>query len=132
MSRVGRLAGAILAETEGAFYLVGNTKTPCDFAAHGFEKPVEIDALKNPTLRLSPLREVSLVPPYLGFELEGEPLARALAARFLIERTGSVSDRLWRLVVDSSGAAEVTDARWLGEIPGPIWDIVRERVLKCS
>ena len=48
MARVGRLAGALLAETEGRYFLVGNTKEPCDFRALGVEPPPEIDALKRP------------------------------------------------------------------------------------
>lgn len=39
MALVGRLAGAILAETEGQFFLVGNPKVPCDFTAVGFDPP---------------------------------------------------------------------------------------------
>ncbi len=136
MARVGRLAGAILAETEGSYYLVGNTKGPCDFAAHGFSRPAEIDALARPYLALSPLREVAVPPPLLILGIEGEGLARILARRFLIERNGSVSDRLWHLVLDPSGQDrtpdEVTEAGWLGAMPEPIWNIVRERVLKCS
>lgn len=136
MARVGRLAGALLAETEGAYYLIGNTKVPCDFRAAGFEPPGEIDALKTPYIRLTPLREVTLAPPVLLLDVEGEELARRLARRFLIERNGSVSDRLWRLVwspedpLEEPGPEE-RDARWLGEIPDPIWQLVRDTVLRC-
>jgi hypothetical protein len=136
MARVGRLAGAILAETGGKFFLVGNTKEPCDFAAIGFEPPGEIDALKRPYIRLSAQRPIELTRPWLLFEMEGEDLARALAERLLIERNGSVSERLWRLLMDPSGqdgspAVEAVDVRWLGEIPAPIWSIVRDAVLRC-
>ncbi|MGK4007867.1 precorrin-3B C(17)-methyltransferase [Sorangium sp. So ce1036] len=136
MARVGRLAGALLAETEGAYYLVGNTKVPCDFRAAGFEPPGEIDALKTPYVRLTPLREVTVAPPVLLLGVEGEELARRLARRFLIERNGSVSDRLFRLVwspddpLEEPGPEE-RDARWLGEIPDPIWQVVRDTVLRC-
>lgn len=136
MGRAARLAGAIVLETEGAFYLVGNPKGPCDFPAHGFAQPGEIDARARPYIRLDPLREVVLPPPWMAFALEGEALARLLAQRFLIERNGAVSDRLWRLVSDPAGEgegpAEVTDARWLVELPTPIWQIVREQVLRCT
>jgi hypothetical protein len=137
MSRVGRLAGAILAETGGDHFLVGNLKRPCDFAAAGFEKPaVEIDALARPYLRLARSGPLAVPGPWLELSLEGEPLLRALAARLLIERNGSVSDRLWRLILSADPDAEpdpgtVIDARWLGEVPAHLWQLVRETVLKC-
>ncbi len=137
MALVGRLAGAILAETEGQVFLVGNPKEPCDFAAVGFESPGVIDAMERPFIRLSPLRPVQVPQPYVTMNVEGEALARLLVDRFVIQRNGSVSDRLWRLVTDpkqENRAAPVgnIDARWLGEIPAEIWQIVRETVLKCS
>ncbi len=137
MALVGRLAGAILAETEGQFFLVGNPKEPCDFAAVGFEPPGVIDAMERPFIRLSPLRPVQVPQPYLTMNVEGEALARLLVDRFVIQRNGSVSDRLWRLVIDPKQENRVApvgniDARWLGEIPAEIWQIVRETVLKCT
>jgi hypothetical protein len=136
MARVGRLAGALLAETGDEFFLVGNTKEPCDFEAAGFESPGEIDALERRYIRLAPRRAVELAAPYLRLELEGEALAALLAERLLIERNASVSDRLWQLLIDPSGQEEVpedeaVDARWLPEIPAPIWGIVRDTVLRC-
>jgi hypothetical protein len=140
MARVSRLAGAILADTEGEFFLVGNTKRPCDWRAAGFAPPVALDALVAPYVRLARAREttaVAVAGPWLAVAVEGEELARRLAARFLIERNGSVSDRLWRLVLRADPDAEepppdtVVDARWLGDVPAPIWEIVRERVLRC-
>ena len=136
MARVGRLAGAILAETGGEFFLVGNTKEPCDFEAAGFESPGEIDAIERRYIRLAPRRAVELAAPYLRLELEGEALAALLAERLLIERNASVSDRLWQLLMDPSGQEELpedeaVDARWLAEIPAPIWGIVRDTVLRC-
>ena len=136
MARVGRLAGALLAETGGEFFLVGNTKEPCDFEAAGFESPGEIDALERRYIRLAPRRAVELAAPYLRLDLEGEALAALLAERLLIERNASVSDRLWRLLIDPSGQEELpedeaVDARWLAEIPAPIWGIVRDTVLRC-
>jgi hypothetical protein len=136
MARVGRIAGAILAETGGEFFLVGNTKEPCDFEAAGFESPGEIDALERRYIRLAPRRAVELAAPYLRLELEGEALAALLAERLLIERNASVSDRLWQLLMDPSGQEELpedeaVDARWLAEIPAPIWGIVRDTVLRC-
>jgi hypothetical protein len=137
MALVGRLAGAILAETEGQFFLVGNPKEPCDFAAVGFEPPGVVNAMEHPFIRLSPLRRVQVPQPYVRVEVEGEALARLLVDRFVIQRNGSVSDRLWRLVTDPKQAQHAVsggtlEARWLGEIPTEIWNIVRETVLKCT
>jgi len=136
MARVGRLAGALLAETNGAFFLIGNTREPCDFEAAGFDAPSDINALERRYIRLTPRRAVELAAPYLRLELEGEVLAALLAERLLIERNASVSDRLWRLLMDPSGQdeppeREVIDARWLTEMPAPIWGIVRDTVLRC-
>lgn len=137
MAQVGRLAGAILAETEGQFFLVGNPKEPCDFAEVGFELPGVIDAMARPFIRLSPLRSVHVPQPSLTLHVEGETLARLLVDRFVLQRNGSVSDRLWRLVTDPKQEgravlAGTVDAQWLGEIPAEIWHIVRETVLKCT
>jgi hypothetical protein len=137
MARVGRLAGAILAETHGEFYLIGNTKVPCDFPAAGFEPPVEIDARKRPFVRLSPCRSTEITPPHIVLEVEGDALPRLLANAFLIERTGSISERLWRLAMgqsdeDTGPGADVVHARWLGEVPQSIWRIVRNAVLRCT
>jgi hypothetical protein len=137
VARVGRLAGALLAETEGRYFLVGNTKEPCDFRALGVEPPAEIDALKRPFLALSASAPISLGATSLALALEGQALAERLAACFVIGRTGSVSERLWRLV---TGAAEgddeppsgVIDARWLGEMPLSVWRVVQDTVLRCS
>lgn len=137
MALVGRLAGAILAETEGQFFLVGNPKEPCDFASVGFDPPGVINALERPFVRLSPRRPVQVPQPCLTMAVEGEALARLLVDRFVIQRNGSVSDRLWRLVTDPKRENRAVpdgniDARWLGEIPAEIWHIVREAVLKCT
>lgn len=137
MALVGRLAGAILAETEGQFFLVGNPKEPCDFAAVGFEPPGVINAMERPFIRLSPRRPVQMPHPYVTMNVEGEALARLLVDRFIIQRNGSVSDRLWRLVTDPKQEHRAVldgniDARWLREIPTEIWHIVRETVLKCT
>jgi hypothetical protein len=137
MALVGRLAGAILAETGGQFFLVGNPKEPCDFVAVGFECPGVINAMERPFIRLSPLRPVQIPEPSLTMTVEGEGLARLLVDRFVIQRNGSVSDRLWRLVTDPKQedravSGGIIDAQWLGEIPTEIWHIVRETVLKCT
>ena len=116
---------------------MGNPKEPCDFVAVGFEPPGVIDALERPFIRLSPSRPIQFSRPYLSLDVEGEALAQLLVDRFVIQRNGSISDRLWRLVTDSKQEQRAMteaciDARWLGEIPSEIWHIVRETVLKCS
>lgn len=138
MSRVGRLAGAILAETGGEYFLIGNLKRPCDFVTAGFERPAsEIDALVRPYVRLGRCGALTVTGPWLTLALEGEALPNALAERLLIERNGSVSDRLWRLILspdpdaDNPAPDTVIDARWLAETPIHLWRIVRESVLKC-
>jgi hypothetical protein len=133
------LSGAILAETGGDYFLVGNLKRPCDFAAAGFERPAqEIDALARPYVRLGRSGALAVPGPWLELTLEGEPLLRVLAERLLIERNGSVSDRLWRLILSADPDADppppeaVIEARWLGEVPAHLWRMVRETVLKCT
>jgi hypothetical protein len=59
----------------------------------------------------------------------------------IIARNGSVSDRLWRLVLGGDGDGDaygdgdgggVVDAGWLGEMPARVWGIVRDSVLRCT
>jgi hypothetical protein len=140
MARVHRLAGAMLVHSGREFYLVGNTKVPCNWQNAGFEPPGELDAVARPYIRLSPLSDrghPELQPPLLTLELEGEPLAKLLSERLLVQRTGSVSERLWKLITgqseeDDEPAQAITDARWLAEIPAALWHIVRDTVLRCS
>jgi hypothetical protein len=133
MARIARLAGAILTETEGRYYLIGDLKEPCDFARAGFDPPGELEAGLPAYRALSALRPITLEPPVLTVALEGEALARRLADFLVIKRNGSVSERLWRLVMQpevNEGQAEI-DARWLGQIPPEIWRIVQDTVLRC-
>ncbi len=131
-ARVSRLAGAILVESAGAYYLVGNTKEPCDFAAAGLEPPAQpIDALARPYVRLAQAAPVTLRAPVLELDLAGDAAAARLAAAFVIERNGSVSERLWRLVLGDD-PADLVDLRWLGQMPLHVWQVVRDTVLKCS
>jgi hypothetical protein len=150
MARVGRLAGAILVEAGGDYWLVGNPKEPCDWGAHGLEAPPEIDAVKSPAIRLqrsgdvrtagprpAPSREVGpcyLHGPQLAVEMDGEALARALGRRMLIERNGAVSERLWRLALgleDGRDVPSVVPAQWIVEVPDAVWRVVRDGVLRC-
>jgi hypothetical protein len=131
VSRVGRLAGALLVQTGGGWFLVGHLKRPCDFAAAGFAPPA--DGHGHPLERRG---ELAVPGPWLSVPLDGPPLLRELAERLLIERNGSVSERLWRLVLspDPDAAPDpsaVVEARWLVELPAPLWGIVREAVLRC-
>ncbi len=135
MARAGRIAGAIVAETAGKYFLVGNTKMPCDWASLGFEAPAEVDALKHPYIPLVARGPVKLGGLCLALALEGEELAQRLADCFVIRRTGSVSERLWRLVVgegdDEVAPTGTVDARWLGEMPLRVWRVVEDTVLRC-
>jgi hypothetical protein len=138
MARVGRLAGALLAETRGDYYLVGGLKEPCDWPARGLESPAgELDAVAQPVVKLAPCGPVDLGGTVLEIDLEGMALTDTLARRLLIRRNGSVSERLWRLVTGADDAGEVPSdgpiaARWLGEIPDAVWDVVRDAVLRCT
>jgi hypothetical protein len=134
MARIARLAGAVLAETEGRYYLIGDLKEPCDFTLAGFTPPGELEAGRPAYRLLSALRSITLEPPVLTIALEGEELARRLADFLVIKRNGSVSERLWRLIVQPEvheGKTEI-DARWLGEVPRAIWQIVQDTVLRCT
>ena len=136
MARVGRLEGAILAETQGAYYLVGYTKAPCDWERVGFVRPSELPGLEQPYMRLSGALVGEFEGAHLTMQLEGEDLARSLSRLFLVARNGSVSERLWRMVVNPEGdldlpAAGAIDATWLERTPPQIWQIVRDAVLRC-
>ncbi|XYH98777.1 hypothetical protein ACMHYB_03160 [Sorangium sp. So ce1128] len=93
--------------------------------------------MKGAYLRLKPLRDVKVAPPVLLLDVEGGELAKKLVQRFVIDRNGSVSERLWRLVyspddpLDDAETPVERDARWLGDIPETIWQLVRDNVLRC-
>jgi len=61
----GTVCGRASCRDGGEFFLVGNTKEPCDFEAAGFESPGEIDALERRSIRLTPRRAVELGEPLL-------------------------------------------------------------------
>jgi hypothetical protein len=131
MARVYRLAGALLAETGGSHYLVGNPKRPCRWSDVGFVDPGLIDATARPYVALTPSGAPRLQGPHLVVRLEGEALAQAVASRLLISRNGSVSERLWTLVVGDDDAREEIPAQWLLDMPESVWDVVRDAVLRC-
>jgi hypothetical protein len=117
---------------EEAHFLVGDTKRPCDWGAVGLARPEGNDPSR--CVRLRAIGPVHLPPPFVHIALEGEAAARVIAERMLVARNGSVSERLWRLVVGDEhpeGAREI-DARWLGEVPAVVWDVVRDAVLRCT
>jgi len=152
-----RLAGALVVvqpET-GFMVLVGETKEPVDFATYGLAPP-PTTRCGDGTHPVYPLRAqgpVRLARPKLFLRLDGsgfDPMAAAIlvAEALLIRRNGSVSERLWNLVIDSSrpvvdaGGGEGApswvrqgdggrDATWLRSVPGNIWNMVRDTVLRC-
>ena len=131
-SKVRRLAGGMIAETNGDYYLIGELKEPCDFAQLGFEKPIESDEDNRlPFRKLTISGEVSLNDQnYLLMETEGEALAKLLFKHFIIHRNNSISNRLWNVVTCDVDAGPV-DARWLEQMPDDVWEVIRENVLKC-
>lgn len=132
ISKVTRLAGALLAETNGEYYLVGELKEPCHFEEQGFEKPPEFDPDHPIKFRkLKKVREITVDSEYLEMETQGEALAELLWKRFVIPRNHSVSERLWRIATIEKKGNGVTDARWLEQMPDEVWDTIREGVLKC-
>ncbi len=133
LSTVARLAGAIIAETNGEYYLVGALKEPCDFAGCGFAAPAESGPNQPvPYRKLNVVGDVALEEgDFLEMETQGEALAQLLFKRFVILRNHSVSDRLWRVVTCQKDQNGKTDARWLEHMPDEIWEIVRENILKC-
>jgi hypothetical protein len=140
MARVGRLSGGLLLETkvngEPAWFLVGDTKVPCDWSAAGFDKPAERDVIHERFVRLKARGAPNLTGTTLSVALEGAEAARAIAERLTVSRSGSVSERLWNLILGEDEVEEPTGrtipCAWLCEMPAPVWDIVREAVLKCT
>jgi len=134
LSKVTRLAGAILAETNGEYYLVGELKEPCEFSKYGFEQPLEFDP--NNPIKYKKLKITGDVlvdeGEYLEMETQGESLAELLFKRFVILRNCSVSDRLWRVVTVNKNGDGKVDSRWLEQMPDDVWEIVRENILKCK
>jgi hypothetical protein len=138
MARIARLAGALLVESDGRYFLVGNPKGPLDLPAAGFSPPAgPIDAMVRPWIELEPRRPIALAAPVLDYPVEGAAAAERISAQLVIPRNASVSDRLWRLILgivddDDDDVAEVSDAAWLAATPDRVWSIVRDAVLRCS
>ena len=137
MARVGRLAGSLLVEHGDAWFLLGHLKQPLDFAKAGFQKPADLEARAPRGVLLEVTGSPSL-GPHLVVD-DRDDLVEVLVDRLIVERTGTVSERLWRLVTvrdpadpTSPPKAEVIDARWLTTLPDAIWQIVRDSVLRCA
>jgi hypothetical protein len=141
VTSVGRLAGALLVQTQeagaDAWFVLGDTKRPCDWRASGFETPLDRDPRQTPWQRLSVNSTPALTGAQLRLSHSGLDVVRSLSSRLLVSRTGAVSERLWRLIFDVSDEDDVAQdavitADWLVEIPAPAWEIVRDAVLKCT
>ena len=140
MARVGRLAGGLLLETklggQPAWFLVGDTKVPCDWLAAGFGPPPERDVVRDRFIQLEVRGAPALTGTTLSVELEGVDAARAIGERLTVNRNGSVSERLWALILGEDEIEEPTartlPSAWLCDVPTAVWDVVREAVLKCT
>lgn len=140
MARVGRLAGGLLLETkhenQSAWFLVGDTKVPCDWGKAGFEPPPERDLVRDRFIRLEVSGEPNLVGTTLSISLEGTDAARTLGERLTVNRNGSVSERLWGLILGEeeleAPSGRTIPCAWLCEMPPEVWNVVRDAVLKCS
>jgi hypothetical protein len=140
MARVGRLAGGLLLETtlagKPAWFLVGDTKVPCDWLAAGFEPPRERDAIRERFIQLELRGDPTLAGTTLSVALEGVEAARVIGERLTVSRNGSVSERLWSLILGEDeieqASGRTLPCAWLCEMPSAVWDVVREAVLKCT
>jgi hypothetical protein len=140
MARVGRLAGGLLLETtlagDPAWFLIGDTKLPCDWLAAGFEPPEPRDVVRERFVQLQVRGAPALLGTSLSVALEGVEAAHALGERLTVSRNGSVSERLWNLIIGEDEAEQPSGrtipCAWLCETPSAVWDVVREAVLKCS
>ncbi|HET9958579.1 MAG TPA: hypothetical protein VFQ61_28990 [Polyangiaceae bacterium] len=150
---LGRISGALLLQRptplpEGAagfeYYLIGDTKRPCNWEALGFVAPPQRDPLREPWLKLVPLSfqglsgKLPFQGPVLRLPHADQAAVELLARRLLVPRNGSVSERLWRLVLGAEDDEDVLespselDAGWLLEMPERLWAIVQRAVLTCS
>jgi len=141
MARVGRLAGGLLLQTKlgdlPAWFLVGDTKVPCDWQAAGFAPPApKRDVIRERFIQLEVCGAPTLTGTTLSIALEGVEAAREIGERLTVARNGSVSERLWTLILGEE-EIEVPSGRtipceWLCQTPPAVWNVVREAVLKCS
>ena len=143
---VSRLAGSLIVTGPRTAYIVGQPKEPCNWSDFGINPTVDFDHWKKPFMT-----ELSLHRPYTAIghrfvmtaisgnnsqKNDEKHLAEVLSSRLLIERNGSVSERLWHLVhqmdiTDYSTEPLETNIDWLITMPAGIWNIVRDTVLRC-
>jgi len=135
MSSIFRLAGAMIAQCGQRYYLVGDQKEPLDFPAHGFEPVPDRNVTQQNFVELQVSGPVISEGPLLEMNLSDEELAKKLSYFFLIRRNGSVSERLWDMVIQCSKPSLIqaghVDGQWLADMPEEVWDIVRDSVLRC-
>ncbi|SMF40108.1 precorrin-3B C(17)-methyltransferase [Pseudobacteriovorax antillogorgiicola] len=133
MALIGRIAGAILLRTEEKSYLIGDLKEPCSFEDRGFHPPLERDVIKHPFVEIQTNgKDVICDDDYELVVTEDSSLPSKIVDRFLIFRNGSISERLWGLVTESSEAeGKRVNAEWLMQTPDDVWEIVRDSVLRC-
>lgn len=140
MARVGRLAGGLLLETKlggnAAWFLVGDTKVPCDWLLAGFAPPSQRDVIRERYVQLEVQGAPTFTGTTLSIALEGSDAAREIGERLTVSRNGSVSERLWSLILGEdeieAPTGQTIPCAWLCEMPIAVWDVVRDAVLKCS
>lgn len=140
MARVGRLAGGLLLETtldnRAAWFLVGDTKVPCDWHAAGFGTPRARDVVRERFIELEVCGAPVLIGTTLSVSLEGLSAARVLGERLTVNRNGSVSERLWALILGEeeveAPSGRTIPCAWLCDMPSAVWEVVRDAVLKCT
>lgn len=140
MARVGRLAGGLLLETHldgrTAWFLVGDTKVPCDWQAAGFDAPLQRDVLRQRYVQLVVSGTPALWGTTLSIAIEGTEAAQCIGDRLTVSRNGSVSERLWALILGEQEieqpSGRIIPCAWLCQMPSSVWDVVREAVLKCT
>lgn len=119
--KIGRYAGSIVIDDGARQILVGNPKEPCA-VPDTLEAPF-VRALDAPV----PLSGCALVVEHA----DADALAKLISDKLVIQRNGSVSERLWRVITNQQASGELA-AQWLVEIPMHVWNIVRDTMLKCS
>jgi hypothetical protein len=136
------MAGALLARLDegdaARWYLLGDTKGPCDWAAEGFAEPAGWRA-RDPR-QLEPVAlQPQGAPALRGTTLRvrgGDAQLAALARRLAVPRTGATSERLWRLAVGDDEAdtptGQALEGSWIAEMPDAAWELLRAAVLRCS
>jgi hypothetical protein len=104
--------------------------------AAGFAAPWERDVIRERFVQLEVQGTPSLTGTTLSIALEGVDAARAIGERLTVNRNGSVSERLWGLIIGEDEVEEPTGqivpCAWLCEMPTAVWDVVRDAVLKCT